>query len=759
MSTIFVPNEFYCPITGELMKDPVTEPEGHTYEREAIMKWFEKSNTSPMTRKSLCEADLFSNIPLRKTIDSVREKLSEDQLKIDSQILKEELTKFNNVHDEISLKASVKNNHLFIRTEVPNMDIRQPVDIVLCIDVSGSMCADAPIKGGDGSSVSHGISVLSLTIAAAKTILNTLNEKDNISIITYSCKAKELFMDMPCTSENKKLVQQDLDDLKPGGTTNMWDGLKTSLDCLKLNSPPNKMKVIKLLTDGVPSHIPNRGHEYELEKYFKKENFKCMINCYGFGYSLNSELLDNISRISGGDGYAFIPDSSLLGNVFIHGVSNFFTTAIYNIPVKINYVDGTSEEIKINSLKYGQDRNIVMEVKKDVSDVEMDINGTIIKSDLYDILDDYYYDYYYEQLYRYKTYLVLDNCMKLKKFNDNNFKSILNNLLLEISLNDEMNNNNYIKNIVFDLGGQVKEALNMTSHGEKEDWFSRWGIHYLRSLKTAYENEICNNFKDKGVSNFTGPLFETLRDEVSDIFDSMPAPKKTIMENTYQGYSGLSNRFDSSQLPSLPTMQSYNVQGGGCCAKGSRIRMEDNSWKKVEDLVKGDEVITVDIKNGVQYIETGFIECVIVTKCDNNVADMVSLTGIGDHILNITPYHPIVGLGLTSSWTFPIDVKQSKLIMCEEMYTFVISNRQSVLAEDFVFATYGHNLQEEVIKHAYLGTDKVIEDLKQNTNYKKGNIYLTQNMFKRDNTGAICGIGLYLKYKSVMNKIYMTSNL
>ena len=39
MSAIFVPNEFYCPITGELMKDPVTEPEGHTYEREAIMKW------------------------------------------------------------------------------------------------------------------------------------------------------------------------------------------------------------------------------------------------------------------------------------------------------------------------------------------------------------------------------------------------------------------------------------------------------------------------------------------------------------------------------------------------------------------------------------------------------------------------------------------------------------------------------------------------------------------------------------------------
>ena len=58
----------------------------------------------------------------------------------------------------------------------------------------------------------------------------------------------------------------------------------------------------------------------------------------------------------------------------------------------------------------------------------------------------------------------------------------------------------------------------------------------------------------------------------------------------------------------MQTMASYNDQGGGCCAKGSRIRMEDNTFKKVEDLKKGDEVITVNIINGVQYIESGYIE-------------------------------------------------------------------------------------------------------------------------------------------------------
>ena len=77
-----------------------------------------------------------------------------------------------------------------------------------------------------------------------------------------------------------------------------------------------------------------------LEKYFKDHDFKCMISCYGFGYNLLSELLMNLSDISGGDGYSFIPDSSLLGNIFIHGISNFLTTAAFGSEMKIVLEDG-----------------------------------------------------------------------------------------------------------------------------------------------------------------------------------------------------------------------------------------------------------------------------------------------------------------------------------------------------------------------------------------------------------------------------------
>jgi hypothetical protein len=38
------PNEFLCPITLELMRDPVLAKDGHTYERKAIEDWFEQSS-------------------------------------------------------------------------------------------------------------------------------------------------------------------------------------------------------------------------------------------------------------------------------------------------------------------------------------------------------------------------------------------------------------------------------------------------------------------------------------------------------------------------------------------------------------------------------------------------------------------------------------------------------------------------------------------------------------------------------------------
>lgn len=44
-----IPSEFYCPITQNIMVEPVKTCDGHVYDKEAIQKWFDYKNTSPLT--------------------------------------------------------------------------------------------------------------------------------------------------------------------------------------------------------------------------------------------------------------------------------------------------------------------------------------------------------------------------------------------------------------------------------------------------------------------------------------------------------------------------------------------------------------------------------------------------------------------------------------------------------------------------------------------------------------------------------------
>jgi hypothetical protein len=39
---------FLCPITHELMTDPVIDPDGNSYERSAIENWLKEHSTSPI---------------------------------------------------------------------------------------------------------------------------------------------------------------------------------------------------------------------------------------------------------------------------------------------------------------------------------------------------------------------------------------------------------------------------------------------------------------------------------------------------------------------------------------------------------------------------------------------------------------------------------------------------------------------------------------------------------------------------------------
>ena len=72
MDEIEVPAHFLCPISLQLMRDPVTVCTGITYDRENIERWLFscKNNTCPVTKQSLLDTDLTPNHTLRRLIQA-----------------------------------------------------------------------------------------------------------------------------------------------------------------------------------------------------------------------------------------------------------------------------------------------------------------------------------------------------------------------------------------------------------------------------------------------------------------------------------------------------------------------------------------------------------------------------------------------------------------------------------------------------------------------------------------------------------------
>jgi len=69
-----IPEEYICPITQDIMKDPVIAQDGHTYERTNITNWLDKHGTSPITRENISKDIIISNRVLKGQIEQYLEK-------------------------------------------------------------------------------------------------------------------------------------------------------------------------------------------------------------------------------------------------------------------------------------------------------------------------------------------------------------------------------------------------------------------------------------------------------------------------------------------------------------------------------------------------------------------------------------------------------------------------------------------------------------------------------------------------------------
>ena len=80
--------KYLCPITNQVMVEPVVDALGNTYDRDAIQKWLETNDTDPLTKEPVPDKTLNPNKVIKAEIIEYKEEKIKKGLVILPKLLK-----------------------------------------------------------------------------------------------------------------------------------------------------------------------------------------------------------------------------------------------------------------------------------------------------------------------------------------------------------------------------------------------------------------------------------------------------------------------------------------------------------------------------------------------------------------------------------------------------------------------------------------------------------------------------------------------
>ncbi|KAI2465842.1 hint-domain-containing protein [Annulohypoxylon bovei var. microspora] len=683
---------------------------------------------------------------------------------------------------QVSIHPVLTHDGVIVRVQPPERpkppQLRHiPCDIVLVIDVSGSMQLPAPTKmnGDDGklSSENFGLSILDMVKHAARTILSTLGEGDRLGIVTFSKDATIIQKLLSMTPGNKKLTESNIEVMAPDSLTNLWHGLQKGVDLFEGKEDTGRVPAVMILTDGMPNFLcPAQGYVPKIRSIW--EHLPATIHTFGFGYNIKSGLLKSIADIGSGN-YAFIPDAGMIGTVFVHAVAHLQTTYATKCSLRLTMpksihlrttagktIDQQEEDtadhgkliVRLGNLQYGQSRDVYLE--------NIDVLGrrarfdpaanSIIYAELRfsqmgavelcsfgmkDVLEapDLSES---EIAYHQSRSMICDflsSFFSLRKDDEYetrreinvkrhapDFQRLLDNIPARL-YNDKYNIS-LMEDLVGNLpSGQVALALS------NEKYFHEWGCHYFFSLWNAHAKQLCNSFKDPGPLMYNQNIFfAKCRDILDRSFDTIPPPKQSC--------------------PSVATttrifMSRLNTRSGPCFTGTSKVTLASGRQVPVHKLQRGSAVRT----------PAGSRSVAAVLK---TVVSQVFMCRIGDLI--ITPWHPIRidHAGTAAQWSFPANLvlasEQPQVVLYSgPIYSVLLQPDCNTEAHALKFGSVwavalGHSVVRgnDVRAHGFLGDYEKVARAITILKPGKDGVALSSGVERRGRDGLVCGFKKYI---------------
>ena len=358
-----------CPISAEVMIEPVIASDGQTYDKKHILEWLSRNSISPITREPLNEAGLYTNTAVKFMCDKYFAGEFNDLISVGNDTQRE-LALYQPSKFDIAAEAVYFDNHTkklitsFGCTNLKFEDIMNApgIDLVMIIDLSGSTSCPISAQDENGNNLESGFSINDILRHTGKTVIAALRPQDRVAFIVFDDVAHNIFDFMSMTELNKITAKDKIHNQKPnGGLTNIWGGCEMALQMLENRDDKSRNSAAILLTDGRPTKSPARGEKDKMISYKKTHPFPTPLYGFGFGYGLQPYLLNELCVEAVNGAVSHISDGSMVATVFNNTIGLIVNTACMDAKMiirNIKDIEFNKDKPLDGNLNYAFERHV-----------------------------------------------------------------------------------------------------------------------------------------------------------------------------------------------------------------------------------------------------------------------------------------------------------------------------------------------------------------------------------------------------------------
>lgn len=216
---------------------------------------------------------------------------------------------------------------------------RRPLNLSLVIDRSGSMAGDK----------------IDYTRQAAQLLVQNLGVNDILSVVLYNDHVETLLMPEPV--QRKDIINQQIQNIKPGGTTNLSGGWLEGCNLVAQNLDHERLNRVILMSDGLANRgVTEPGKLIALAKQKLSEGIS--TTTMGLGTDFNEDLMIEIASAGGGAFY-FIESPEVAPTIFQEELQGLLSLVGQNLVISVEKSEHVQRVSQLNAYPKTAGNNVV----------------------------------------------------------------------------------------------------------------------------------------------------------------------------------------------------------------------------------------------------------------------------------------------------------------------------------------------------------------------------------------------------------------